>query len=257
MSSVCRVGKGGDTGYNADMKSPAAVVLFSGGLDSTTALYWALERFGSAAALTFSYEQTHGVEVEAARRVAAHVGVEWRLLNLPLGGWVKSALVGDGKEIPESLADSRKTSSVPPTYVPFRNGIFLSLAAAWAESRQIFHLVTGFNRIDTPDYPDTTMEFAARMEAAINAGTAVRQMRRRFQIHLPLVKLSKKMIVQLGLYLGADYSRSISCYRGGEVPCRRCASCESRFQAFAQLGLEDPLVTRLKKEGRYELGIGG
>lgn len=239
------------------MKSAAAVVLFSGGLDSTTALYWALNRFGSAAALTFSYEQTHGVEVEAARRVAARLGVEWRLLNLPLGGWVKSALVGDGKEIPESLADSRKTSKVPRTYVPFRNGIFLSLAAAWAESRQIFHLVTGFNRIDTPDYPDTTIEFASRMEAAINTGTAARKLGRRFQIHLPLVELSKKMIILLGRQLGADYSQSISCYRGGEAPCGRCASCEIRFQAFQQLGLEDPLVTRLIKEGRYELGTGG
>ncbi len=239
------------------MNSAVAAVVFSGGLDSTTALYWALDRFGSVAALTFAYDQTHAVEIECARRTTARLGVEWRLFNLPLKGWVKSALVGEGGEIPESLAESRKSFCVPRTYVPFRNGIFLSLAAAWAESRDIFHLVTGFNSIDTPDYPDTTMVFAARMEAAINAGTAAQKRGRRFQLHLPLARLTKKMIVLLGFSLGADYSTSVSCYRGGEIPCGHCASCDIRFAAFRELGMEDPLVTRLKKEGRYGLGTGG
>lgn len=239
------------------MKNPGAVVLFSGGLDSTTALYWSLKRFGAVTALTFTYEQSHSVEVEAARRIAADLNVEWRHMNLPLGGWVESALVGDGRKIPESLAASRDSRGIPHTYVPFRNGIFLSLAAAWAESREIPHLVTGFNRIDTPDYPDTTVAFAEQMEAAINAGTTAKRRGWAFHIHLPLVKLTKKDIVALGLSLGADYSRSISCYRQGEEPCGRCPSCEIRFRAFSQLGMEDPLVTRLKKEGRYGLGTGG
>jgi len=239
------------------MKSPAAVVLFSGGLDSTTALYWSRQRFGSAAALTFSYDQSHEVETAAARRIAERLDVAWQHLTLPLAGWVDSALVGDGEGIPESLADARDSRGIPRTYVPFRNGIFLSLAAAWAESREIPHLVTGFNRIDTPDYPDTTKDFAARMEAALNAGTAASRRGWRFEIHLPLVELTKKEIIAMGMSLGADYSLSVSCYRKGEVPCGRCPSCEVRFRAFAELGMEDPLVTRLKKEGRYGLGIGG
>lgn len=240
------------------MKETNALVLFSGGLDSTTALHWALQRFDSVAALIVAYGQTHRVEVEYALSTARALGIVHQLANLPLQGIAVSPLVGEDEGgIPETLADSRTESGIPHTYVPFRNGIFLSLATAFAESRGIRHLVTGFNCIDTPDYPDTTTEFAARMESAINAGTSASRTGEPFRIHLPLVTLTKREIVELGITLGVDYSRTISCYRSGEIPCGRCPSCEIRMGAFSALGMEDPLIERLKKEGRYELATGG
>ncbi len=227
-----------------------AVVLFSGGIDSTTALYWAKQTFADAAAVTINYAQRHHIEVEMARRIAGRLKVKIHLVQFPLNDIVYSALIDKDKEIPESLATSKNEEGVPFTYVPFRNGIFLSLAAAFAESRGIVHIVTGFNLIDTPDYPDTTAAFTEKMEAAINQGTSASITGKRFKIHTPLIRKSKKEIIEMGFQLGADYSYSISCYRGGEIPCLKCPSCDIRGHAFKQLNREDPLITRLKKEGK-------
>jgi 7-cyano-7-deazaguanine synthase len=228
------------------MKNEKAVVLFSGGIDSTTALYWAKKEFSSAFAMIINYAQRHSIEVD----IAGQLGVETHVIQLPLKDIVFSALIDKEKEIPESLAASKNEAGVPFTYVPFRNGIFLALAAAFAESREIFNLVTGFNLIDTPDYPDTTAAFTKKMEAAINQGTSAAITGKTFKIHTPLIGKSKKEIIQMGFELGADYSYSISCYRGDEVPCLKCPSCDIRSNAFKQLNKEDPLITRLKKEGR-------
>lgn len=227
-----------------------AVILFSGGIDSTTALYWALKEFGGTIALIIDYSQKHRIETRMARKIAAMNGIDSHLLHLPLKGLLHSALLDDEQPIPTSLAHSLDERGVPFTYVPFRNGIFLALAAAFGESRGIFDLVTGFNRIDTPDYPDTTEAFARKMETAINEGTSARMTGKRFRVHTPLARLNKKEIICLGLDLGADYSHSISCYRGREEPCRKCPACEIRSRAFAELGMEDPLVSRLKRGKR-------
>lgn len=227
-----------------------AVVLFSGGLDSTTALAWALREFTAVTALSIRYEQKHVVEVAMAEACAARLGVPLRVLDLPLKNWLHSALLDDDREIPVSLAETRAPGEVPVTYVPFRNGIFLALAAAYAESHDARHIVTGFNRVDSPDYPDTTNVFTRAMEAALNTGTSAVHGGERFVIHTPLAELCKKEIIELGLRLGADYSHSVSCYRGGEIPCGRCPSCDIRGRAFAELGLTDPLIQRLQKEGR-------
>jgi 7-cyano-7-deazaguanine synthase len=232
------------------MKNEKAVVLFSGGIDSTTALYWAKKEFYSVFAMVVNYAQRHSIEVNMAERVAAQLQVETHVIQFPLKDIVFSALIDKEKEIPESLATSKNEAGIPFTYVPFRNGIFLSLAAAFAESREIFNLVTGFNLIDTPDYPDTTEAFTKKMEAAINQGTSASITGKTFKIHTPLIGKSKKEIIQMGLELEADYSHSISCYRGDEVPCLKCPSCDIRSRAFKQLNKEDPLITRLKKEGR-------
>jgi 7-cyano-7-deazaguanine synthase len=232
------------------MKNEKAVVLFSGGIDSTTALYWAKKEFSSAFAMIINYAQRHSIEVDMAQKIAGQLGVETHVIQLPLKDIVFSALIDKEKEIPESLAASKNEAGVPFTYVPFRNGIFLALAAAFAESREIFNLVTGFNLIDTPDYPDTTGAFTKKMEAAINQGTSAAITGKTFKIHTPLIGKSKKEIIQMGFELGADYSYSISCYRGDEVPCLKCPSCDIRSNAFKQLNKEDPLITRLKKEGR-------
>ncbi|MCK4763959.1 MAG: 7-cyano-7-deazaguanine synthase QueC [Candidatus Aminicenantes bacterium] len=232
------------------MKEKNAVILFSGGLDSTTALYWAKKNFDKVYALIFDYAQKHNIEVEMAKKTAAKVGVEFQVIDFPLKSIVYSALIDEEKEIPESLAESKNEAGVPFTYVPFRNGIFLALAAAFAESRGIFDLITGFNLIDTPDYPDTTEAFTAKMEAAINQGTSASITGKNFKVHTPLIRKSKKEIIEFGLELQADYSYSVSCYRGQEQPCLKCPSCDIRARAFGQLDMADPLIIRLKKEGK-------
>jgi 7-cyano-7-deazaguanine synthase len=227
-----------------------AVVLFSGGIDSTTALHWALRKFGAVRALTIDYGQRHRIEVSMAGTIAGGLRVAHDVVTLPLQGLLHSALLDDGSAIPDSLAQARAEAGPPSTYVPFRNGIFLALAAAYGESHSCRHLVTGFNSIDSPDYPDTTVVFSKKMAAAINQGTSASQGGDKFQIHIPLSGLDKKEIITLGLSLGADFSHSISCYRGRELPCQHCPSCDIRARAFAQLRLEDPLLARLKKEGK-------
>jgi len=227
-----------------------AVILFSGGIDSTTALYWARGDFDPVRALIFDYGQQHRIEVEMAKKIAAGLAVAYDVVALPLRNLLSSALLADGRPIPASLAEARKEPGVPSTYVPFRNGIFLALAAAFAESRGCRHLVTGFNAIDTPDYPDTTSQFSRKMQAAINQGTSAGKGGAKFKVHTPLIALSKKEIITLGFELGADYAHSISCYRGEELPCGHCPSCDIRAQAFAGLGRQDPLLERLQKEGK-------
>lgn len=238
---------------NSKDKNNNAVVLFSGGLDSTAALYWALRNFDTVYAMTVYYAQRHHIEVEMAKKISSKLDIQLQVIEFPLKDIVYSALIDEDKPIPESLARSKDEDGVPHTYVPFRNGIFLSLAAAFAESRGIRHMVTGFNLIDTPDYPDTTEAFTRKMQAAINQGSSAAITGEQFHIHTPLIGKTKKQIVELGLELEADFSYSVSCYRGKEAPCQRCPSCDIRQNAFKELNLEDPLITRLKKEGRIEL----
>lgn len=225
-----------------------AVILFSGGIDSTTALYWAMTKFSYLVALIINYSQKHDIEVTMAKKIALNTGIDYKIFSLPLKDILSSALIDKDKNIPGSLAGSKDEQGIPFTYVPFRNGIFLSLAAGFAESRGIFNIVTGFNLIDTPDYPDTTLEFSQKMAAAINQGTSAAITGKQFQIHTPLINSSKKEIIRTGFKLGADYSYSISCYRGGEAPCLTCPACDIRSNAFNGLGVEDPLISRLKKE---------
>ncbi len=227
-----------------------AVVLFSGGIDSTTALYWARKRFEPLRALIFDYGQRHRIEVDMAKKIAAGLEVAHDVVALPLPGLLRSALLEDGRAIPESLAAARQEPGAPSTYVPFRNGIFLAMAAAFAESHDCRHLVTGFNAIDSPDYPDTTVVFSRKMAAAINQGTAAGKGGEKFKVHTPLSALSKEEIIALGFELGADYSYSVSCYRGAEMPCGHCPSCDIRARAFEGLGRRDPLLARLQKEGK-------
>lgn len=224
--------------------------MFSGGIDSTTALYWARRRFELLRALIFDYGQQHRIEVPMAKKIAASLGVVQDVVTLPLQSLLHSALLDDGRAIPESLAQARAEPGAPSTYVPFRNGIFLALAAAYGESHSCRHLVTGFNAIDSPDYPDTTVAFTRKMTAAINQGTSAGRGGAKFKVHTPLIALSKQEIIVLGFELGADYAYSISCYRGAERPCGRCPSCDIRARAFAGLGRQDPLLARLQKEGK-------
>lgn len=232
------------------MKNSNAVILFSGGLDSTTALYWAKKHFDTVHAMMINYSQRHSIETDLAQKTTEKLDVQTHLINFPLKNIVHSALIDEDKTIPNSLSTSKNDEGIPFTYVPFRNGLFLSIAAAFAESRKIFDIITGFNLIDTPDYPDTTEAFTRKMEAAINEGTSASITDRQFKIHTPLIGKSKKEIIELGMTLNTDYSYSVSCYRGNETPCLSCPSCDIRNNAFKELNMEDPLITRLKKEGK-------
>jgi 7-cyano-7-deazaguanine synthase len=225
-------------------------VLFSGGLDSTTALVWAVARYDKVTALTFDYGQRHRVEIAMARRVARRLGIPHVVLRVDPRAVGGSALTDAAAALPRSAGAGRPGAGPPATYVPFRNGVFLALAAAWAESRGVLDLVCGFHTADSPDYPDTRKEFVRAMERAINAGTRAAYGGPRMRVLAPFVGLGKAEIIRRGLALGADYSFAISCYAGREAPCRTCPSCRLRARAWKEAGREDPLLTRLRKEGK-------
>ncbi|MCX6568714.1 MAG: 7-cyano-7-deazaguanine synthase QueC [Candidatus Aminicenantes bacterium] len=228
----------------------SCVVLFSGGLDSTTALAWALARYDRVHALTFDYGQRHRVEVALARKAARRSGVPYTVLKVDLRQIGGSALTDMAIPIPRSRRPPKRAPGPPATYVPFRNGIFLALAAAWAEARGFRDLVCGFHVADSPDYPDTTKSFVRAMEKAISAGTKAAFGGPKTRIIAPFIGLGKADIIRNGLALGVDYSYSVSCYSGSEAPCGGCSSCRLRARAWKVLGREDPLLVRLRKEGK-------
>lgn len=235
----------------------SCVVLFSGGIDSTTALCWALDRYDRVFPLTFDYGQRHRVEVKMAKRAARKLGLEPVVLKLDLGQVGGSALTDPAIPVPKPRGLGKLKSGPPPTYVPFRNGILLAVAAAWAEVRGVTDLICGFNVLDSPNYPDTRREFIRAMEKAVNAGTRAACGGPAMRILAPFVGLRKSEIIRKGLALGADYSYSVSCYSGGEAPCGACSSCLLRARAWKEAGREDPLVARLKKEDRHGVDAEG
>ena len=227
-----------------------SVVLFSGGIDSTTALYWVLAKGPSVHALSFDYGQRHRVEIRMARKLVRKIGIPQTIFKLDLKQVGGSALTDSSIEVPRYNNLSHIKPGPPATYQPFRNGVLLALTAAWGEPRGFTEIVCGFNIIDSPDYPDTRPAFAKAMEKAINAGTQAAFGRPPMKISTPLIGMKKSAIIRLGASLHADYSYSISCYAGEEIPCRSCSACLLRERAFAEAGFEDPLISRLKKEGR-------
>jgi 7-cyano-7-deazaguanine synthase len=227
-----------------------SVVLFSGGIDSTTALYWALDSYHKVFALTFDYGQRHRIEITMAQKIAQKLKVPHKILNVDLQQIGGSSLTDTKLPLPEYENIEEIEDTPPPTYVPFRNGIFLSLATAWAEVEGINEIICGFNIIDSPNYPDTRKTFVEAMEMAINLGTKASLRQENFRIISPFVNLKKSEIIKKGLSLGADYSYCLSCYKGQETPCQRCSSCLLRQKAWAEAGLPDPLLLRLKREGK-------
>jgi 7-cyano-7-deazaguanine synthase len=227
-----------------------SVVLFSGGIDSTTALYWALAKGPSVHALSFDYGQRHRVEIRMARKLVRKIGIPQTIFKLDLKQVGGSALTDSSIEVPRYNNLSQIKHGPPATYQPFRNGVLLALTAAWGEPRGFTEIVCGFNIIDSPDYPDTRPAFAKAMEKAINAGTRAAFGQPPMKISTPLIGMKKSAIIRLGVSLHADYSYSISCYAGEEIPCRSCSACLLRERAFAEADFEDPLISRLKKEGR-------
>ena len=227
-----------------------SIVLFSAGVDSTTALYWALDRYEKIFALTFDYGQRHSIELSMARKIAQKLSVPQKILLVDLKQIGGSSLTDTKLSLPQYERIEEIEEGLSSTYVPFRNGIFLALAAAWAETEGIKEIVCGFNVIDSPNYPDTRKQFVQAMQEAINQGTRASLSQEKIQLIAPFLNMKKSEIIKEGLSLGADYSYSISCYSGEEIPCQKCSSCVLRQKAWKEVGLQDPLILRLEKEGK-------
>ena len=224
--------------------SGKAVVLLSGGLDSVTCLAVAKKEKFDIHALCFDYGQRHKIEIECARRNAAAFGVEkFHLIHFDLRMWGASALTSDKLEVPEF---EEHHTSVPITYVPARNMIFLSFGAALAEGIGARDIFIGVNSMDYSGYPDCRPAFIEAFRNCANLGTKAADENWQFNIRTPLQYLKKKEIIQLGLSLGVDYSMTHSCYNPGPDgrPCGHCDSCGLRNSAFAELGMTDPVLTR-------------
>jgi 7-cyano-7-deazaguanine synthase len=219
-----------------------AVVLLSGGLDSATTLAICRQEGFEPCALSFDYGQRHDVEVLAAKRVAASLGVrEHRIAEIDLRIFGGSALT-DEIPVPKNRAE-KNTGGIPITYVPARNTIFLSYALAWCEVLGAADIFIGVNAIDYSGYPDCRPAFIAAFEDLAALATKAGVEGTRFRVHAPLIQMSKSQIIQKGIELGVDFSLTHSCYdpTPDSLACGRCDSCRIRLDGFRSAGLEDPI----------------
>jgi 7-cyano-7-deazaguanine synthase len=231
-------------------KQKKAVVLLSGGLDSSTVLAIAKSEGYELHALSFSYGQRHVIELEAARRVAAAIGVaDHRIAAIDLRVFGGSALTAD-IAVPKGRDTAAMSHGIPITYVPARNTIFLSFALAWAEVLGSSDIFIGVNALDYSGYPDCRPEFIEAFEKLANLATkAGVEGRQHLKIHTPLLALTKAQIVHRGIELGVDFSLTSSCYDPSPTgqPCGECDSCLLRQKGFRENGLQDPLKYQQSK----------
>jgi 7-cyano-7-deazaguanine synthase len=218
-----------------------AIVLLSGGLDSTTALAMARAAGFECYALTVRYGQLHQVEIDAARRAAtAFAAKAHNIIEIDLSPLAASALTDRAIAVPKdrSLAEIGATGDVPSTYVPARNTVLLSLALAWAESLGARDIFVGVNVLDASGYPDCRPEFIAAFQALAQVATRAGG----FTLHAPLIELTKAQIIERGVALGVDYSQTHSCYdpSAAGLACGRCDACALRRKGFVDAGIPDP-----------------
>ena len=221
------------------MAEPArAIVLLSGGLDSATVLAMARSRNYRCYALSVAYGQRHRAELDAAQRVAAHLGAhEHRIMRVDLAGIGGSALTDPSVAVPEI-----SQPGIPATYVPARNTLFLSLALGWAEVVGANDIFIGVNAVDYSGYPDCRPAFIEEFENLAQLATKAGIEGARFKIHAPLIEMSKADIIQAGLSLGVDFSATVSCYQADAEgrACAKCDSCRLRAAGFAAANTPDP-----------------
>lgn len=219
-----------------------AVVLLSGGLDSTTCLAYAKAQGFDCHAISFSYAQRHIAELTAAKKIAAYYTVPHRVIHLPLAEFGGSALTDNQIAVPEYTA----ASDIPVTYVPARNTIFLSMALAVAEVLGANDIFLGISSVDYSHYPDCRPEFLEAFQKMANLATKAGVEGHELHLHAPLLRLSKAETILLGQQLGVDYSMTVSCYQLNEQgeACGRCDSCTFRKKGFAAAGVPDPTVYR-------------
>lgn len=239
------------------------VALLSGGLDSTTVLAYAKDRVDHLSAITFHYGQTHSKEVDCAARIAALMEVEHKLLDISFlsdVAWYSALTNPDQFPTPLDRPKEQIGHGIPITYVPLRNTIFLSLAAAYLESRVLYAIEVegidasevealaylGPNALDYSGYPDCRPEFYEKMRLTLEFGSKLwTEYQVPINIETPIIDLSKADIAILGMKLGAPLEHTWSCYEGGEIPCGSCDSCILRAKGFSEAGIPDPLLVSL------------
>ncbi|CAA9262158.1 7-cyano-7-deazaguanine synthase [uncultured Coleofasciculus sp.] len=226
-----------------------AVVLLSGGLDSSTVLYQAKAEGYECYAISFDYQQRHRRELEAAKAIANCVGVkEHRVVSFDLRQWGGSALTDDALDLPEHRAIDQMSETIPITYVPARNTIFLSFGLSYAEAMGAERVYVGVNALDYSGYPDCRPDYIEAMQRVFELGTKQGRQGQAIQIVAPLINLKKTEIINIGNQLGVPWEKTWSCYTGGEVACAVCDSCRLRLAAFEELGLKDVLSYKVGSE---------
>lgn len=219
-----------------------AVVLLSGGLDSTTALYWAKAKGYAPVALAVRYGQRHAVELKAARAVARRAGAPLHEVALSLPWLSGSSLTNRAMKLPELPLAKIGVGAIPSTYVPGRNTMFLSLAASLADASGAEAIVIGANALDYSGYPDCRPPFLDAFSRVARLGTKRGAEGGSLKVLAPLLRLDKKGIVRLAAKVGAPLELTWSCYAGGSRPCGRCDSCQLRAKGFREAGAEDPAL---------------
>lgn len=217
-----------------------AIILFSGGLDSTTCLAIAQSRGFDCYALSFSYGQKHSSELEAAKNIANNSAVKLhKIIDLDLGSFGGSALTDDNIEVPENDSEG-----IPITYVPARNTVFFSVALAWAEVLEADVIFAGVNAVDYSGYPDCRPEYIEAFQKMADLATKAGVEGKGVKIETPLIHLTKVEIIQKGDELGVDYSQTVSCYQADQngAACGKCDSCKIRKKAFKRAKVQDPTV---------------
>ncbi|WP_341526956.1 7-cyano-7-deazaguanine synthase QueC [Nostoc sp. UHCC 0302] len=219
-----------------------AVILLSGGLDSSTILYKAKVDGYECYAISFDYQQRHRRELESALLVAQKAGVvEHQVVNFDLRQWGGSALTDDAIDLPEKRSLNEMSQNIPVTYVPARNTIFLSFALGYAEAIAAECVCIGVNALDYSGYPDCRPDYIQAMQEVYRLGTKQGREGQPISIVAPLINLKKTEIIQLGNQLAVPWELTWSCYTGASVACGVCDSCRLRLAAFAELGLVDPV----------------
>ena len=219
-----------------------AVILLSGGLDSTTCLALAKDQGFELFALTVNYGQRHDFELQSAKKTAQVFGVQKHsIIHIDLAQFGGSALT-DQIEVPKDRDESDMTE-IPITYVPARNTVFLSLALAWAETLEAFNIFIGVNALDYSGYPDCRPEYISSFEKTANLGTKAGVSGKTFHIHTPLINMTKADIIHAGIKLGVDYGLTSSCYdpKNSGNPCGHCDACILRINGFKEVSIPDPL----------------
>lgn len=215
-----------------------AIVLFSGGLDSTTCLYWAIAQGYTCETLTVTYGQRHAREIKSAQQITKKLGVKTHFIEVDLPWLMSSSLVDPAQTIPDHPLEDIEKHAIPSTYVPGRNLLFLSMAGSLLDSVNADAIIAGPNAVDFSGYPDCTPDFYKAAAQALSQGTK-KGVTDGIEVLAPLMHLSKTDIVRLAAQLKVPFELTWSCYAGGDKPCGVCDSCKLRARGFAQAGIKD------------------